>query len=481
MTTTRVLRLGWIAGAALLTGALVLLLSPDRSPAGANAVATAPSVSSSPTISGTAAKGKTLTATSGSWNGTNPITFTYRWLRCDSAGGSCADISGATNPTYVLTSSDVGKRMRVRVTATNADGAASALSNATSVVSNTAGPTNTAEPKISGTAVQGQKLTASNGTWSGASPITYAYQWVRCGTNGGKADGSDCSAISGASSSTYTLDSGDVGKRLRVRVTASNADGSTTVASNPTSTVLASSTTGKPVNTREPTIGGTAALGQVLTASPGTWNGQQPISFSYQWVRCGTDGGKSDGSNCSTISGARSATYTLGSSDLGRRLRVKVTATNAAGNATAASNPTSTVLAGGPAGTITLPNGEKSIPVTSVPADQRLVVDSVSFSPSPVRSRTEPITVRIKVKDTRGYVVRDAKVFIRSTPLVTTSGNAQQTGTDGWLTYQLVPRSTFPAIRRGFNVQFYVKAYRSGDPVLGGVAGTRLVQVPLHR
>ena len=74
----------------------------------------------------------------------------------------------------------------------------------------------------------------------------------------------------------------------------------------------------------------------------------------------------------------------------------------------------------GPAGVITLPNGEKSIPVTSVPSNQRLVVDQVQFSPNPIRSRTEPITVRIKVKDTRGYVVRDALVFFRSTPLVTT-------------------------------------------------------------
>ena len=69
---------------------------------------------------------------------------------------------------------------------------------------------------------------------------------------------------------------------------------------------------------------------------------------------------------------------------------------------------------------------------------------------------------------------RGATVFVRSTPRVTT-GNRLQTATDGWATFQLQPLSTFPA-KRGA-VQFFVKAYRPGDPVLAGVAGYRLVQV----
>src|SRR5688500_8378335 len=73
----------------------------------------------------------------------------------------------------------------------------------------------------------------------------------------------------------------------------------------------------------------------------------------------------------------------------------------------------------GQEGVITLPNGEKSIPVTSVPSNESLVVDQTVFSSNPVRSRTEPFQVRIKVKDSRGFVVRDALVFFRSTPLVT--------------------------------------------------------------
>jgi hypothetical protein len=76
-------------------------------------------------------------------------------------------------------------------------------------------------------------------------------------------------------------------------------------------------------------------------------------------------------------------------------------------------------------------------------------------------------------------VIRDALVFIRSTPRVTTGGDRQVTTTDGWVTYQLAPNQNFPKPRSGYNVQFFVKAYRSGDPALAGIAGYRLVQVRL--
>jgi len=135
----------------------------------------------------------------------------------------------------------------------------------------------------------------------------------------------------------------------------------------------------------------------------------------------------------------------------------------------------------GPEGVITLPTGEKSIPATSVPSDQNLVVDQVRFATNPVRSRTAPFEVQIRVKDTRGFVVRDALVFFRSTPLVTRNAQDQRTGQDGWLTLTITPERDFPALRNGYSLQFYVKAYRQGDPVLGGIAGTRLVQVPLSR
>ena len=477
-------RAGLLLGAGLVAlvavVSVVALSGGATTAARAQSAATPPNNTSLPTISGTAAVGQTLDASPGSWSGTTPISFAYQWLRCDSSGSNCVSVSGATSATYAVGSSDVGSRLRVRVTATNGAGQESAESNATSTVTTASAPKNTAEPTISGSAVQGQALTGSNGSWTGTSPIAFTLQWVRCPSNGGAADGGNCTFISGATGSTYTLTSDDVGKRMRFRVKGSNSAGSQTVASNPTATVAANGTS-VPKNQQEPTISGQAVTGSTLSASTGTWSGTTPMTFAYQWVRCGSNGGKSDGSNCTFLSGANGASYVLQSADVGKRMRVRVTATNSAGSSTAASNPTSSVAAAPvlPSGAITLPNGKISIPVTSVSLPAQLIVDGVQFSPNPVTSRQGPIAMRVHVSDTRGYVVRDALVFARSVPLLTTTPAEQRTGQDGWLTLQFQPQADFP-VRTGYNVQFFIRARKDGDNLLAGVSARRLVQVATH-
>jgi hypothetical protein len=99
-------------------------------------------------------------------------------------------------------------------------------------------PSNTAAPTISGNAQEGQTLTATSGTWSSSSNVTYVYQWQRC-----NASGAGCADISGATSQTYTVGSADVGNTLRVVVAARNSDGSTSAPSAPTGVVSAKSTT----------------------------------------------------------------------------------------------------------------------------------------------------------------------------------------------------------------------------------------------
>ena len=330
-------------------------------------------------------------------------------------------------------------------------------------------PSNTGEPVISGRAEQGVRLSASRGTWTGTAPISYAFQWVRCGTDGGQPDGGNCAIISGATADRYRVTGADVGSRLRVRVTAMNADGSRTAASNPTSVVV-----GAPVNTSTPAVRGTMLVGSTVTADPGAWTGKQPISYSYRWLQCNTQGGA-----CVSIGGATRQTYVLTSADVNHKLRFNVTARNSIGSRTVMSGESAIVAEPLPSGAIRLPSGEVSIPATSVPSTARLIVSVVQFSPNPVRSKTQPITVRVRVKDTRGFVIRDALVFVRSTPRVTAGGDRQASTVDGWVTYQLAPNGNFPKPRNGYNVQFFVKAYRSGDPALAGIAAYRLVQVRL--
>ena len=88
------------------------------------------------------------------------------------------------------------------------------------VAAPTAPPSNTAEPTISGRAEQGRTLTASPGSWTGTGSISYAYQWLRCGADGGRPDGGDCTIVSGATRRDHRLGRSDVGFRMRVRVTA---------------------------------------------------------------------------------------------------------------------------------------------------------------------------------------------------------------------------------------------------------------------
>ncbi|MEV5011626.1 hypothetical protein AB0K74_24345 [Streptomyces sp. NPDC056159] len=58
----------------------------------------------------------------------------YQWQRCNARGTGCASIAGATRTTYGLAAADVGKRLRINVTATNVDGHSTARSAVTTVV-----------------------------------------------------------------------------------------------------------------------------------------------------------------------------------------------------------------------------------------------------------------------------------------------------------------------------------------------------------
>jgi len=77
-----------------------------------------PKAGANPAITGTAASGQTLTASTGGWTGTAPIAYAYQWQRCASTG-VCSNIPGATTSTYGVTAADVGYQLQVVVSASN--------------------------------------------------------------------------------------------------------------------------------------------------------------------------------------------------------------------------------------------------------------------------------------------------------------------------------------------------------------------------
>jgi alpha-tubulin suppressor-like RCC1 family protein len=201
-------------------------------------------------------------------------------------------------------------------------------------------PANSALPTISGEAKDERTLSASAGSWSGTPTITYGYQWESC-----NATGESCSNISGATGASYMVAHEEVGHTIRVKVTAKNSVGEASGSSAQTATVAASA----PANTGLPVVSGEAKDERTLSASAGSWSGTPTITYAYQWESCNTAG-----EACSSISGATGASYTVAHEQVGHTLRVKATASNAAGESSASSAQTATVLASAPA-SIVLP------------------------------------------------------------------------------------------------------------------------------
>ncbi|MDX6475028.1 MAG: hypothetical protein QOH95_539 [Gaiellaceae bacterium] len=214
--------------------------------------AAAPQNSAVPQISGTAKEGSTLTASNGTWSNA-PTSFAYQWRRCASDGRACGDITGATKQTYDAVAADVGRTLRVVVTATNADGKGTATSDPTDVVDSKSGPANSVRPAVSGTATVGQELRVSTGTWS-PKPTSFGYQWQRCTTTS-----TDCVNVAGATSSAYGVRSADVDHRLRALVTARTATGRATVASSSSNVVLDNTVTNTTTTVSTTTVQGNKA------------------------------------------------------------------------------------------------------------------------------------------------------------------------------------------------------------------------------
>jgi hypothetical protein len=244
----------------------------------------APASTSPPTVSGAAVAGGSLTADPGTWSGSG-VKLTIEWQRCDAFGNGCAAVDGATSAQLALGTSEVGLRFRVLVTATNKYGTASALSNLSDMVAappvsapaTSVSPSSTTQPVASGVTKQGHLLAADPGSWSGTQPLSYGYQWHRCGSSG-----EVCSAVAGATGESYTLGTGDVGSKMRVAVTATNSAGSASATSPATEVVASSSSSAGLLTWAPPTLSNPLAVqvrdtGQICPENTARWqNPNQP-------------------------------------------------------------------------------------------------------------------------------------------------------------------------------------------------------------
>ena len=188
----------------------------------------------------------------------------------------------------------------------------------------------TGTPAIGGTAQVGEELTASTSGISDADGLdnaSFGYQWMRADAD-----------IGGATGSTYTPVAADEGERLKVRVSFTDDAGH-----EESLTSAATDAVAPPENTAAtgaPAIGGTAQVGEELTASTSgisDADGLDNASFGYQWIRTDTD-----------IQGATGSTYTAVDADEGARLKVRVSFTDDAGNAESLTSAATDAVAAAP-------------------------------------------------------------------------------------------------------------------------------------
>ena len=301
------------------------------------AVTSMPVVTSNPVISGTRVAGNSLSVSSGTWVGFPSPTSSHQWFKCTSqvavvvsiAPSQCVAIDGATSGTYLQLQQDAGSFLTVRTSLVNELG----TTNVWSASSEATGqpPTMISEPTLSGLASFGSLLSVIPGEWQGFPTPSISYQWFRCVnevTLASSALAAGCTAISGATGSTYQAIDADLGKYLMPRVTSTNFLGSPVRFTNSTAIV-----TSAPNPLSDPVISGNRTTGQILTVSTPAILAFPAATSTHQWLRCSFTVALSNTlpTGCSQIDGATSSAYTLTTADEGRFVTAASTFTNSVG------------------------------------------------------------------------------------------------------------------------------------------------------
>lgn len=267
-------------------------------------------------IAGTARQGQTLHASSTLADADGLGALAWRW-QSSADGASFTDIPGATASSFTPGPAQVGLRLRVVAGYTDGHGTAeSATSSASAVVAN-ANDAPTGSLTLSGSARQGQTLTASTQTLADADGLgSISLQWQQ------SADGLAWSDIAHASGTSLFLEQAQVGSR--VRAVARYTDGQGTKES------VVSSSTGVVGNINDAPTGdihfdARAKIGQALKAAVALTDADGLGSLRYEWQQ------SLAGSNWQTIGGATGLEFTPTASQAGLLLRLVVRYTDAQG------------------------------------------------------------------------------------------------------------------------------------------------------
>jgi hypothetical protein len=311
---------------------------------------TKPSNISLPIVVGKTSVGTKLTASVGEWVATPAPTFSHEWLSCISPtstlGVGCTTISNQKSADYIIDKSNLGRYIKVKVTARNSGGSDSATSVATDLVGQM--PTPSGSLIINGIQKEGSTVSITSPVWTGLPQPTYSYKWVRCAKPIERqlsAIPTDCQNILNASSMSYTLTSADSGNFVTVAVSGANIHGSVLSIA-----IMKVSVQSAPVMLVAPSISGIAIVGEILKLTQGTWQGNPKPTVVYSWSACGDS---TNWLSCKKITGATGPTYKVSYGEAGKFLRVSEIASNILGPKEGYSQPTQLVTAA-PLGTGTL-------------------------------------------------------------------------------------------------------------------------------
>ncbi len=206
-------------------------------------------------------------------------------------------------------------------------------------------------PTISGVVALNRTLTAEPGTW-GPAPVSLTYQWLADGT-----------AIPGATGTSFTPSTSELGKSIAVEVTGTKTRYVTTSrTSSPVGPIESFS-----ISAGRPTVTGLAAVGETVAVQHGDW-GPMDVSLAYQWSKNGVN-----------VEGANGPTYTVPAADLGAVLAVTVTGSSSkADSVSATSPPTSEVMPG------KLTSAPAPVVIGTPIVGQRLTAQTGTWTPKPV-------------------------------------------------------------------------------------------------